>query len=529
MKFENTIEKYNFLETFYYILDDFVQVNDTGNSIYYQISDIFGPLLPKSLVLLDIQKNESAFKERFLYFANMSLFDDADVLLESLTNSYITVLELFEKGAEDRLLGKSIKLSNFPEDVSPGEFLICRVLEIDGEYFVYGDYIPMTFLHAEAVIDEFNRLHTLETLDLKQLKHSSYDLFMLYFASILDENLLSVDVDLFATGAISTLMFNSPELSLYMQMSSFGSEKFFNSTELLGIFYMRILLPQNNNYSSFKRINFYECFTTAVENGYFKNESELFAVLETVIDVYKFFSRFRDDYKLALSSLKEVKQNIFNLIRTLKKSTNGFYYDENLLNLIETPHRVVSDLEKIEEILGIESIVESRTTAALTSKSIQILSDALEVNPIKKVTNYTAYHFPYVDFLYRFLKLKGLVKVYDEVIPTTLLDHFLNFEEEEILALIYTSIFNVDFLNKIYPPIKVKEFSTIFNSLFKKLKVSEINFDELTQEELHFVEGFSRIGLIDIDRVVKLSNTAMAILNYYNSPTNNIVSLNDYR
>ncbi|WP_455257030.1 hypothetical protein [Peptoniphilus asaccharolyticus] len=528
MKFKNTFEKYDLLESFYYILDELVQVKDSEDLIYSQIYESFGPQLPKSIILFDRHKNKKALNKRFMYFIEKSLYD-AEELWKPLSRSYFTVLELFDNQAEDRLIGKNFKISNLPKDVSSGEFLLCRILEIDEEYFIYGDYVPVTFLHGEAIIDEFKRLHPFENLNPMQLKYMSYDLFMLYFVSSLDENIFSSDVDLFVTGAISTLMFNKPELSLFMEMSSFGSEKFFYATELLSIFYLRILLPKNQNYSSFKRINFHTYFKEAVERGCFKNETELIAVLDTMTEVYKFFSRFREDYKTAVSKLKEVKQDIFNLMDDLKNSMQGFYYDEKILKLISTPQNVISDLDTIENTIESESITESITNGSLTSKSVQILAEAVDIKPTKKVVSYTSYHFPYIDFLYRFLKFKDLVDTYDEVIISHLFDDFINLEEDEILAILYNSIFNIKFLEEIYPPIKVKEYVALFNKLFSKLKNEELLFDNLDDEEKHFVDAFYRIGLLDVTDVVKLSTTAINLINYNSNPSDNIISLSDYR
>lgn len=531
MKFKNTFEKYEFIERFYLLLDELVTIKD-DDVLYKQLTETFGEHLPKSIVIFDRKNNENAFRSRFKHICDISLFDDAYVLSDNIVNSYITVIELYsENSIKDKLLNIEFKIENIPSEVISGELLICRIIEIDNQYFILGDYIPLTFLHAEALIDEFTKLHNPDskTLDAASVKYLSYDLVMFYFLTSFDQTYLTNDIDIFENGAIATLMFNKPELSLFVHMFSYGSEQFFNFLELLSIFYLNSLLPSNKNFSSFKRINFYDEFYKLANLGAFKNQTEFLFVIDAITDLYKFLSQYDEKYKEALQALKDVKKHIFEIIPLLKNSLQGFYYDESLLDIVPTTAPVLDDLDVIRDTIAADNIYESSKNLSLTGKSIRTLADALKINPTKKVTSLSTYHFPYIDFLYRFIRAKGLIDVFGEISLTHRFDEFENLDDEEILALLYTSLFNNEFLNFIYPPIKVKELLNKLQELFYSLTNTSIKLDNLSTEQLHYLDFFSRLGLVTMDEVATISFVGKNIIQYYSLPTQNIINLNNYR
>lgn len=530
MKFKNTLEKYEFAERFYFLLQDLVNIKE--DSIYNQLSEIFGTNLPKSIVLLDRKKHINAFESRFKTFADMAIYDNAIEIAPNIINSYLTLLEISSLNyAKDRFLKSDFKIENLPDDVLIGEFLLCRILEIDGKYFIYGDYIPMTFLHAEALVDEFTKIKGINT-DLSvssNLKYLSYDLVMFYFMTSLDKSILASEVDIFESGAISTLMMNKPELSFFIQMFSYGSDQFYDFVELLSIFYIHALLPKDKNYSSFKRIDFYEEFSNMAVNGLFKSQTELLLVLDSITDLYKFLSRFDEIYKSAVIDLKNVKKNIFKIISDLKDSLFGFYYDEAILDLPIPTSDIINDIEIIGDVIDTESLMESKNSSSLTRKSIKLLASVLEINPTTDTENLTSYHFPYIDFIYRFMRAKGLFEDSKEVCLSDRFEEFQMLDDDEIMAIIYTSIFNPEFLKAIYPPIKTKEFITNVRTLIDEMLSAPIKLNEVSSEKYQFINFFSKLGLVDMKNYASLSNAGIKLLEYFSAPAKNIISLNNYR
>lgn len=508
MKIKTTFEKFNLLNNFYNKLDNLVYVAES-DEYYVQMQSVFGINIPKSTILFDRAHNIEACKLRFAKFVENSIYEDASYLVENLLHSYLSVLEISEGNVRDKILNREYIIENLRDDLIKGERLIGRIVEIDSKYFLLGDSYPCGFVHSEMLLAELekNSENSFNNMSISYLKEFSADILMFFIITALQNQSAIFYDEQLGDGEISIFMFNQSELTQFISIYPYGSDDFYDTIDSISVFYKNVLLPINQNYSAVKRIDFYNEVLYLCKSGSFKSQTDFIFFVHNMMDIYKNFSIYNSDYKVGYEIFKEIKKDIFKFITNLKTSLFGLYYDETYLELPFEDFFVAEDIEIIASIIDTENI-SLNSDGLPTQKALLNIADALDVKPTKEVKQLNSSHFPYIDFLFRFMTKKNLLETFDVVGTSKKYLEFKDLEFEEIMSIVYTAFFNEEFISAIYPPKKSAEFLNIFHNLFDELKNSPIVINEFDKVKIHYINFLYRLGLIQYnktDSIVTLS------------------------
>lgn len=538
--------KFLFAKNFYSQIDNFAKIKaDKNDEIYKFLTVTRGTKELKAFIILDAHRNEQRILEMLKFFckSNKKLNDTMlSSIASSLINSYCTVIEVLSVDEDycviyDKLLNKSFKVES-ASNLSDRELLFARLIEIDGYYYVISilevldESFELLFTSKiynifKAYAEERNLKSLSDENKIEILKIYLADIFLI-FASSTSEFMELQNTELSEkdrTLAINTF-FNNEDSKIFERFLLYANSKLEYEEEMciyfFNIVYIECLAPIGKNFSDFENYNFIDIFENATKNGFIYTNSEFKNTITLLKYYYEFALKTSNKFLKPYEELKYILKYIFLYQNNLSKSFNGFYFDENLFELI--PNNFECTLLKnyitFTDLFNDLKLQISENKNMLTNASVNKLATALNLKTSREIKTPNQTHYPLINFFYNFSVTKSILKNENGDFDfSERLMQFLSLDGEEQYAIFIETIFNRDFLltylnekkvNIIFDNLKI-----IFETLYHKdnIETSDLNIDN---EYSYLLDILQRLDIISISNTkVTITNNGKAILNYF--------------
>lgn len=500
--------------------------------------------------------SEKVFDNFFNTFTNIN-DDFKNQIKESLYNSYSSLYKVKKIEEDyvvlfDLILYKEEKvLKESLDNIELDDYLFARITNFNSyNYIIHilnilNDEIGEIFYNMILEFLENNFTNSLrENRKISLLKNNLMDIFIIFGIAIKSyEEINSELEDIAEKDRIKRYFFNEKYSYLFDLYISYIIEKTdFDEDDifyLLDLIYREYLEDIKENYFTFENFSFIDMYRSLCENGIFLTSSEFYNSIFLLKKLYYFLESHKIKAKKALNELNYVSNNIFLFQNMLRDSINGFYFDENLLDII--PYNIecefLKDFEEFLKYIELQNVIKSENKDMIIPTHIKKLSDELNLKPIKSVKNINQSHFPLINLFYNFAKTKYLIEIDNTYIsPSMEIEKYLYLTNQEKYALFIHYIFNKNFLNTFLSDQKclnlIDTLKYITETLIQNNGISLVSLN-LKKEKKYILDILKRLNLINIDssNLINITSLGKDIYYFYIGldKNNKIIKLEDYK
>ncbi|WBW50148.1 hypothetical protein O6R05_00885 [Peptoniphilus equinus] len=385
---------------FFDALPDLIRMEE--DHAYQELLSYFSETLLKTTVVLDNPSYHDAIRRYFEIYLRRQGIPHDDLSVEPLLQSRLLLVEQERSGLVDMLRHTPVELE--PVAMHLGECALVRVMSQDGTLHHLGTPRPLTFINAKGLAEEFVRIAQLGNVAAENYHAHSMDLLTLYQLIAFNSNFNPEDTELFDDGALLSLMFNPPELDVFMGQHPYHTKSFAADVALLEQLYFLSVYAEDMNFSSYLHFDYEALFAYAVKEGFFTSTD---AFLETVRILYNLYDRLslvEPTAKKPAKELKQVADRTFDYMSQLTTSTAGFFLEH-------FPHLSYELSEIADHFLqGVTalSLRMNSSRSALTGSSLAEAVTFLDVPRLNRKTLLQS-HVPTLDFILRLFLIKDIV------------------------------------------------------------------------------------------------------------------------
>ena len=512
----------------HFLLDD-VQYRDSAEKVF---NNFFSTFTNTNVNIIETVKQS-------LYKSYVSLF-----AIESVNEDYIVLFDLF---LNEKIQVEKISLESYSEKET---FIFGRVADFNG--FNYVIHV-LNFLNSdmseifhtllfEYVSLNFNK-NTSHENKVQIIKKNSIDLFIV-FGLALDSyeeihfKLKSDD----EKESLKFIFFEAEEIIIFdnfleyiTSVNDIDDDYIFYLLELI---YTNFFHDKSYNFSSIKDYSYKDVFQTLTENGAFLTNDDFYNAMFVLKKMYIYFRENNLNTTKAINELNYVSDNVFVYQENLKHSTKGFYYDEDLFELIPdmTDFNVNINFREFLKYIELMHVVKSESKDMIVPTHLKNISKEIDLSPTKNVKNLNQSHFPLIDFFYNFAKEKSLIEIENTFVqPTEKIDDYLKLDEKEAYALFIKSFLNRSFTQKFIDDDKFDILVSQIKYVLESAIDGDIDIEDLNlkKDRYFIIDVLERFNLIEVI-LDTISITALGhdIYNYYlknKSKNNKVINLFQYK
>ena len=482
---------------------------------------------------LKIQIKES------LYLSHSSLYK-----VKKIEDDYIILFDL--------LLYKEEKVSkDLLENIELNDYLFARIAQFNNyNYIIHilnilnkeiGEIFYSMIL--EFLASSFNK-NVKENRKILFLKENLIDIFIIFGVAIKSyEEINSELEDIAEKERIKKYFFKEKDSYLFdLYISYILANTNFEEDDiyyLLDLMYREYLEDLEENYSTFENFSFIDMYKSLSENGIFLTNSEFYNSIYILKKLYYFLEKHKINTSKAIKELNYISNNIFIFQNMLKNSINGFYFDENLLDIIpyDIECEFLKDFEDFLKYIELLNVLKSETKDMIIPTHVKKLSDELNLKPIKSVKNINQNHFPLINLFYNFAKTKSLIEIERiYVLPSLEIEKYLYLTNQEKYSLFIYYILKEEFLKTFLSDQRYKSLintsKLIVETIIENKFISLVSLN-LKKDKRYILDILKRLNLINIDmsNIINITPLGEDIYNFYigKNKNNKIIQLKDYK
>lgn len=300
--------------------------------------------------------------------------------------------------------------------------------------------------------------------------------------------------------------------------------------------YRQVLEDEEKSFKNYN-LDYKVIFYKLCYGGEFSDSNELIESVDIVTLFYKKLKKFGRKVDKILESLESVKKNIFDYIKVLDNSIHGFYYGENLPQLIASNNPNVYSNKFVENYDNFLTFLDINYVNLLTSGDLSpamlrgFVEDA-EIEPTRYVKVYKNKHFPLIELYLCFTILKSLTYLYNpdevqEIYLTDEADRYMQFDDLEKLSIWIDVLTKEDFLKAAFGN-NFTSYRDIVLNLFEDLNNgNDVYYDDYKDLDKPIINILLDLDLIEDKKTLKFTKFGLAIYNYYrvDKPKDNIIEV----
>ncbi len=373
----------------------------------------------------DVEGNYPLVADLFIRF----LDESSEGLFNSFTSSYCSIYRVvgFNNGKlllRDILLNLDISVRT-SEEVDE-EYIFARLVLIDGEFYFLQKLNTMSSSFTEKFLDRlygFFRGTTgggmLESGDiLYLLKKNLMDIFYLYgkcLKEYVESEMESIEIE--NKKNLSNELFSNE--SILEDFLEYETARRGYDEDDIGYylnFFHDYYFDEDRDY--FNNPNFKELYRWACEDGFILNDTEFINSINILTDFYKFIN-VEEKYNRELEDLEYVSENIFLYKNILCNSIEGFYFNEEILDVIydnslTAANSIVNVFEEFLHILEYSTVYISKTDGRILPSIARSIAEDLNLTPSTKAKA-TQKDYPLIEYFFRFLLEKNLCEIGEDL------------------------------------------------------------------------------------------------------------------
>ncbi|MGO1580617.1 MAG: hypothetical protein ACTHWZ_04280 [Peptoniphilaceae bacterium] len=543
-------EKFLLAKKFLSELDKYVQLEDNEyDEIFSFLESTYGIEEIKTHLSIDLNKDPK-YIETLLNKYSQESFNKNYIksISNALINSFPSIIKIEKESTNfflvrDLVLNKEYKIIKSKDQLETGEILFVRIFKIDGYCFIISFFNTLEYFQVELLLTsiesffkEYRKAKSIFFLNDSSkefiLKNRLIDIFLIFsinFSNFLEEN-EDISFDHYKS-AIINKMFSFEDAIIFNKFLNYTLIKENSSSDIVLHYFLIIyessLKKLNFNFSDYKSFNFLDLFSNISSNGDFFTDEELKDTIKYIIDYYYFANNYIRKFDKAINELNEVYNNILFYKYNLRNSIKGFFFDSNLLDIVDENSDFDFNFNFLHfiDFLNSNSISKSTVSNKLTDSSVKIIAKSLNLEVSKEVKNPNQTHYPLINFFYNFIIIKDIVD--EELNFTDNFYKFMSLESNEQITIFIHYLFKEKFLNVFLSKTRINKIYSEIKELFK-LKNLKFKIESLELGEYSFIINF----LIDLSFINKdessnyyFTDFGKNILNYYikSDTPNNIV------
>ncbi|WP_138159493.1 hypothetical protein [Peptoniphilus catoniae] len=548
--------KFLMAKNFYFNMDKFIKIVNDNNDEFFNLLEILKEeKFIKSHFALDINKDVGLLQKHIKSFFT-GVFNESYIssIAKGLLESYPTLIRVNlaqnkKSLVYDDFLKEDFEIYNEDPDFKKGESLFVRIIEIDGYKFILDKISTFKDDERESFLTSLSNLfkasNNLESKTRKEkiliLKKSFPDLFLAYMITMAE--LFDIDEEIIfehKKEEIKNYFFSNEDLEIFERFSKISQAKnSLNEDELIYIFSVLegFLNNKSLNFSDFSKFSFIDIIKDAALKGAFLNSSQFKKAVLSLRDFYNYALKYSDRFKKPYEELNEISENIFIYLNNLENSTEGFYFDEKILSLLDEPFyfNLIDKFGAFVDMLSLPEITAKKSSQAITDAGVYLIAKNLTLKPAKEVKRPNQSHYPLINFFFNFLNIKKMIKLDSrEISFTSKLNQFLFLDLEEQFAIFLHYLLNKNFLNLFLRPYKIenyfKDLKCLLNRLEKKSPL-DITDMEIKKRNRFLIDTLADLNLVSLEgNLVSFTETGQRIFKSYknNLVDGNTINIEDY-
>jgi len=548
--------KFNFALQFYEQINDFIAFTNSESEVYDFLKLSIDIRELKAFRILDDKSFSDDLKLILRSFSESTthLNDNMiDSISKSMSSSYCTVIDIESVNEEkffvfDRFLKKNIEVehSSLPKDYfKASDMAFVRLVEFDGYVFILS--VINTLEKAQEtvfvqMVDSFfkenlsieNDNLNIESQKILLLKNNLIDVFFLFSMSLSSFSDYNMEVGTDEQSESVSVMFNVKDqlvLEKFLEYSALKDvidvEEFFYYVSAL---YLNQLEPIGETYSTFQNYNFKVIVDRASKDGFVHSKVELYRSIYYLKEYYEYALKFDEVYKKPLIELVDCMDRFFYYENNLSSSTRHFYFDEDLVELIpdDMSIELLDNYNTFLEFFTLHNVKISKGKNTITPYFVGQIAAELNLTPIRDVKVLTQSHYPLIELFFNFSMSTDLIELEQDFSTLDLTDNisnFFSFEVSEQFAIFIHYLFNREFLSTFLSEKKIKDISSIFYNLVKKLEEdnsASLEGLNISHEDFFIFQILERLELINVNKgIIKSTEFGSVVLKhrfkYYNN------------
>lgn len=304
-------------------------------------------------------------------------------------------------------------------------------------------------------------------------------------------------------------------------------------TNLFTKIYSNFLFEKEKTFKSYD-LDYKEIFRDLCESGDFLNRQDLSSSLDFLIIFYGGLLTRGRPVKKILGDLNEVKENIFYYLDLLKKSEEGFYFDDDIFSILQKNKNFVLGNKFIENFDSFLTFLDMNYVNKLKSgdlspSMLKKFTNLIHLKPISEVQTLKNKHFPLIELFYNFLvkKYLTLITVEDgpeELYLTEYADNYSSYNEFTKLSIWTEALTNRNFLKSAFGKNYTKYVGFVIDFLRDLYNRGSIKYGDFSNQESALLNILDDLGLIEqrkYSKEIKLTKFGEDIYNYYKTEKTN--------
>ncbi|MGI5948766.1 hypothetical protein [Peptoniphilus sp.] len=483
--------------------------------------------------------------------------DDREKIKESLLSSYASIFKLKETelGLEafDMMMEKRYIISKTPATCDlKSNMVIMRVAFYDGEAFIlhvlrniedefFGRVVKREwddFLSLEMPPNSSQ--HEIKTF----LKRHLPDLILMYY--LIDRDIYDIVKEGKSVSGYNVLAdaFTREDFEIFKDFVRSYSGKTFEETEIIQNTILSYFYQIYENYLkekslSFKdyNINFAKIIESCCRDGIYVTSEALSEQIGFLWDYYSLLKKDGRDVDFILDNLDDAKNNILTYQNILKKSTKGFYLDDDIFKCVINSDWDPDDSKFLDLYESFLDIVDNEYITVLKNGNIspgilQELAKTFEVKPTREVKTFKNYHFPLFQIFLSFSEMKDILvkESFEGMTYLSMGDNaqkYFMLPEEIKKSLWISTMLNENFVRKTFGNDTDKYAEFIIDFTTNLAMGRRITKHDIKSELMPLIDGLILFGIIKGEKEYKLTRLGKILYDYFSvsNKKNNVIKV----